>query len=149
DCGVTIRRAMDVLSAHAKELYVLPNYSYVSLGTAFFVPIHGSASKFCTVGETIESVILYDPTEDRVIAAKSMDTEFGEYLYNLSADVLLLRLAVRVKDRSRYYVKQETVVNPTARQVWDWFHDTAASNVEVRKAGSATPQVTVYRYYTQ
>src|SRR5262249_45113267 len=46
DAGVTVRQARDVLDKHGRELPVLPNYSYVALGTAFFVPIHGSASDF-------------------------------------------------------------------------------------------------------
>jgi hypothetical protein len=148
DCGVTIRQAMDVLGADGKELYVVPNYSYVSLGTAFFVPIHGSASQFCTVGETVVSAILYDPAEDRVIAASAHDPAFGRYLYNLSADVLLLRLALQVKEKSRYYVRKESVTNPSAEQVWEWFHDRAASNVEIRKAGASAREIQVYRYYT-
>jgi hypothetical protein len=149
DGGVTIRRAMDVLAAQGKELPVLPNYSYVALGTAFFVPIHGSASEFSTIAETIESVILYDPVEDRVIAAGTSDPAFSQFVYNLSAHVLLLRLTVKVKDRSRYSVKQETVTSPPAQEVWDWFHDRAASNVEVRKAGAVAKNVTVYRYYPE
>ena len=71
DCGVTIRRAMDVLGAKGKELHVLPNYSYGSVGTAFFVPIHVSATQYRTVAETIETAILYDPAEDRVFAARA------------------------------------------------------------------------------
>lgn len=149
DCGVTIKQAMAVLGAAERELHVLPNYSYVTLGTAFFVPIHGSASKFCTVGETAESAILYDAAEDRVLPARAFDPVFGKYLYNLSADVLLLRLGVQVKEKSHYYVKQETVTNPPAAEVWAWFHDASASNVEVRKAGSRTDQITVYRYYAE
>jgi hypothetical protein len=39
------------------------------------------------------------------------------------------------------------VLNPPAATVWEWFHDASASNVEVRKAGAATPKVTVYTYY--
>src|SRR5262245_47152973 len=51
DAGVTIRQAIDVLNRAGKEFYVLPNYTFVSLGTAFFVPIHGSASEFSTMGD--------------------------------------------------------------------------------------------------
>jgi hypothetical protein len=57
DAGVTIRQAVEVLGRVGKELHVLPNYSYVSLGTAFFVPIHGSASEFSTLGDTIDRVL--------------------------------------------------------------------------------------------
>jgi hypothetical protein len=149
DCGVTIRRAMDVLAADRKELYVLPNYSYVSLATAFFVPIHGSSSTFSTVGETITKVILYDPLEDRAFSAKADEPDFGKYLYNLSADVLVLRVEIQVKDKSRYFVKKQGATNASGAEVWDCFHDRTASNVEVRKAGAATQQIQVYRYYTE
>jgi hypothetical protein len=131
-----------------KELPVLPNYSYVSLGTAYFVPIHGSASNFTTVGETIEKVILYDPLEDRIIAACRYHPAFRRYMYNLTADVLLLRLKVQIKDKARYFVKRETMVSPSSRQVWDCFHDRKSSNVEIRKSGSAAKTVNVSKYYT-
>jgi hypothetical protein len=52
DCGATVRQALDFLARSGQELYVIPNYSYVCLGTAFFVPIHGSAADFSTVADT-------------------------------------------------------------------------------------------------
>src|SRR5262249_37225900 len=70
DGRTTIRKAMDVLARAGKELYVVPNYSYVSMGTSFFVPIHGSASDFCTMADTIDRALLYDPVEDCLVIAK-------------------------------------------------------------------------------
>src|SRR4029077_11255678 len=67
DAGVTVRQATDALRPRGQELPVLPNYSYVTLGTAFFVPIHGSASQCSTIGDTIEKVVLYDPVRDRLV----------------------------------------------------------------------------------
>ncbi|MCH5377125.1 MAG: hypothetical protein JJ992_24440, partial [Planctomycetes bacterium] len=61
DNGVLLKQVIEALRPRGKEMYVIPNYSYVSMGTAYFVPIHGSASEYTTVGETIEKVILYDP----------------------------------------------------------------------------------------
>jgi hypothetical protein len=148
DGGVTIRQAMEMLRAQGKELHVVPNYSYVSMGTAYFIPIHGSASKYCTVAETIENVVLYDPFEDRFFAASRPDAAFGHYMYNLSADVLLLQLTVKVKEKTRYYMKMQKLANLSSRQVWDFFQDPTASNVEIRKAGAASPEVKVYQYYT-
>jgi hypothetical protein len=147
DSGVTIRQAMEFLQAAEKELHVVPNYSYVSIGTAFFIPIHGSASDYCTVAETIEKVLLFDPVKDRFIVARRTDTAFGEYVYNLSADVLL-RLTLRVKEKTRYYVKAQTRTNLTSLDILDFFHDAEVSNVEIRKAGAASPEVKVYQYYT-
>jgi hypothetical protein len=148
DAGVTVRQATDALRPHGKELPVLPNYSYVSLGTAFFVPIHGSASQCSTIAETIEKVVLYDPVRDRVVVARRGDAEFGSYLYNLSADVLLLRLRLRIKEKSKYYVRRLEVTGPSAEDVLGYFHDPGPSNVEVRKAGSAAQTVSIFQYFT-
>jgi hypothetical protein len=148
DTGVTIRRAMDLLGPAGKELPVLPNYSYVSLGTAYFIPIHGSASTLSTVAETIDKVLLYDPERDRCIMAGRDNPAFAHYLYNLSATVLLLRVYLQTKDKSRYFVKHVESANPSSQEILDCFHDKKASNVEVRKAGSAAPRVTISRYYT-
>jgi hypothetical protein len=148
DAGVTVRRATEVLAGGGKELHVLPNYSYVSLGTSYFIPIHGSASKFTTLAETIEKVLLYDPVKDRFLTANREDPAFGHYLYNLAADVLLLRLHVRVKERSRYYVREQELTDPSAQQLLSYFHDPGPSNVEVRKSSSAARVVKVSRYYS-
>jgi hypothetical protein len=147
DAGVTVRRAMDTLAPHGRELHVLPNYSYVSLGTAFFIPIHGSASTFSTIADTIERVLLYDPAADRCILARRGEPAFGRYLYNLAADVLLLRLWLRTKEKSRYFVRQVRTADPPGRELLDYFHDDRPCNVEVRKAGSKSGEVQVYRYY--
>jgi hypothetical protein len=149
DTGVTVRQATDVLAQQGRELHVLPNYSYVSMGTAYFIPIHGSASTFSTVGETIEKVILYDPTQDRCLTANRKGAAFGHYLYNLDADVLLLRVSIKTKDKSRYFVKQLRSADPSSGEILGFFHDRKPSNVEVRKAGSAAQAVDVYKYYTE
>jgi hypothetical protein len=148
DAGVTIRRALDVLGPAGRELHVLPNYSYVSLGTSYFVPIHGSSSKFSTIGDTIEKVVLYDPVADRLVTAERQDPAFGAGMYNLAADLLLLRLRLKTAAKSRYYAKELRLTNPSSAAILGYFHDTRPSNVEVRKAGSATDTVHVYQYFT-
>jgi hypothetical protein len=149
DAGVTLRQAMDLLGPRGQEFYVLPNYSYVSLGTGYFIPIHGSSSKFSTVAETIEKVVLYDAALDRFVVARRHDPAFGQYLYNLAADVLLLRLYVRTKDRSAYYVKEQERTDPPGQEILGYFHDNGPSNVELRKAGSRAATVRVFQYYTE
>jgi hypothetical protein len=119
------------------------------VGTAYFVPIHGSANHFTTVGETIAKVILYDPVGDRIMTATRNDPAFGHYMYNLSADVLLLRLTVLVKEKSRYFMKAQELVNPSSGEVLDCFHDDQSSNVEIRKAGSSAQTVKVNKYYSE
>jgi hypothetical protein len=149
DSGATVRQAMEALSKEGKELHVIPNYSYVSIGTAFFIPIHGSASDYSTIGETIEKVLLFDPVKDRFISATRKDPAFGEYMYNLSSDVLLLRLTVRVKAKSRYFVKNLELANSSSQDILSYFHDEKASNVEIRKTKASSETVKVSLYYTQ
>jgi hypothetical protein len=148
DCGTTIRQALDFLAGYAQELPVVPNYSYVCLGTAFFVPIHGSASDVSTVADTLKRVILYDPLRDRLFAAGRDDPAFREYVFNLRADVLLLRVYVQVKPRSHYYIHRQTLKDPAAADLLNALRDAGAANVEIRKASAASDTVVVSRYYT-
>jgi hypothetical protein len=129
-------------------MYVVPNYSYVCLGTAFFVPIHGSASDYSTVAETIDHVILYDPATDRLIAASRKQPAFREHLYQLTSDVLLLRLRLRVKQKSRYFVHREELERPSAAMLLAALGDRQAANVEVRKGSANSRKVGLSRYYT-
>ncbi len=149
DGGVTIRQAVDVLHPVGKEFYVVPNYSYVALATSFFIPIHGSASDYATMGETIERVLLYDPVEDRLISARRTDPEFRERLYNLQRDTLLLRLVFRIKPKSRYFMKHEQLQHPTGQQVVAVFRDQQAANIEIRQPKSDCPTVNVRKFYVQ
>jgi hypothetical protein len=149
DAGVTVRQARDLLDKHGRELPVLPNYSYVALGTSFFVPIHGSASDFTTIAETIQKVILYDPVKDRILAATRQDPVFGQFLYNLSADVLLLRLQIQTKPKTGYSVRHLEVTRPSGQRVLEYFHDPQPSNIEIRKAGSKAEAVQVFQYFAQ
>ncbi len=148
DAGVTIRQAVEVLGRAGKELHVLPNYSYVSLGTSFFIPIHGSASEYSTLGDTIERVLLYDPVADRFLAGKRDAPAFRENVYNLDQPLLLLRLRVRVKAKSNYYVELIRREDPTGQEVVGFFQDGQAANIEIRKAHAADRAVDVRKYYT-
>jgi hypothetical protein len=149
DGGATVRQGIDLLSRLGKEFYVVPNYSYVSLGTSFFIPIHGSASEYSTMGDTIERVLLYDPNEDRFVAARRGEPAFGDYMYNLERPALLLRLRMRVKDKSAYYLSKSRLQGASDEQVMDVFRDQQPSNVEVRKARAADTAIDVYKYYTE
>jgi hypothetical protein len=147
DCGATIRKARDFLADARQELYVLPNYSYVCLGTAFFVPIHGSASDYATVAETITQALLYDPVSDRFVRASSDEPAFRDQVYNLSSNVLLLRLCLRVKSKSLYFVQRQQLENATAEELLSALCDTSAANVEMRKAKAAGRAIEVSKYY--
>jgi hypothetical protein len=148
DGGVTIRQATDVLGRAGKELPVVPNYSYVSLGTGFFIPIHGSANDVTMLGDIIEKVVLYDPVQDRIIATARNKVAFCDSIYNLERDLLLLRLYVRIKDKARYFLRQESLTNPTASDLLTALQDPHPSNVEIRKSTADNPVTQVFRYYT-
>jgi len=147
DCGATVRNALDFLAQNNQELYVVPNYSYVCLGTSFFVPIHGSAVDYSTVADTICRVVLYDPDSDRIISAARDDVAFRETLYNLQSAVVVLRLYVLAKPKSSYFIHRETVQNPSAADLLSALGDPHATNVEIRQSQAASGKVTVAKYY--
>ncbi len=149
DAGVTVRRAMDVLAAAGKELPVVPNYSYVCLGTAFFVPIHGSAAACPTLGDALTRVLLYDPVRDKLVAGGRSSSSMRDYMYNLDRPALLLRLRVRVQDRTDYFMQRRRLERPAGRDLLALLQDRAAANVELRKARAADESVDVRTYYTQ
>jgi hypothetical protein len=148
DCGATVRKARDFLAGSGQELPVIPNYSYVSLGTSFFVPIHGSASDYSTVADTIEKVVYYDPVEDRIISATRDEPAFRERVYDLRSPVLILRVYLRVKPHSRYFMQREELDGPDGETLLNVLGDVEAANVEIRKSNAAGSKVVVYRYYT-
>lgn len=147
DGGATVRQALDYLGAVGQELPVVPNYSYVALGTAYFVPIHGSAADYSTVLDTITRVTLYDPVADRQVDANRNDPAFREHAYNLSADVLLLDLDLRVKPKSRYFVQRQELPDPGSDYLLAALRNTRAANVEIRKSRASGSSIVVSRYY--
>lgn len=149
DSGMTLRRVIDHLAQLGKELYVVPNYSYVSIGTCFFVPIHGSASEYCTVAETIDKVLLYDPQAERVRVASRGDALFDQSMYDQSSDLLLLRLYLRVREKVRYYVQRDSLKAPAGADVFNVFRDPRPANIELRKSRAAADEVDVLKYYVE
>jgi hypothetical protein len=147
DCGATVRTALDYLADSHEELYVVPNYSYVCLGTSFFVPIHGSAVDYSTVADTICRVVLFDPDSDRIFSATRDDVAFREHVYNLHSRAIVLRLYIRTRPKASYFVHRETLENPAAADILAALHDDGASNVEIRQSHAASAKVTVARYY--
>ena len=147
DCGATVRNALDFLARNDQELYVVPNYSYVCLGTSFFVPIHGSAVDFSTVADTICRVVLYDPDSDRIISAARDQAAFREHVYDQRSRVVVLRLYILAKAKSSYYVHRETLERPSAADLLSVLRDARATNVEIRQSAAASAKVTVARYY--
>ncbi len=147
DCGATVRNALDFLARNDQELYVVPNYSYVALGTSFFVPIHGSAVDYSTVADTICRVVLYDPDSDRIISAARDQAAFREHVYDQQSRVVLLRLYILAKPKSSYFVHRETLERPSAAVLLSVLRDAHATNVEIRQTQASSAKVTVARYY--
>ncbi len=116
DCGATIRDARDYLGGRGEELFVVPNYSYVALGTAYFVPIHGSSVDYCTVADTVCRVVLYDPDRDRIVSAARHEGAFRENVYNLRSRVVVLRLYLLTKPKSSYFIRSEAWKSPEAER---------------------------------
>jgi hypothetical protein len=147
DCGATIRDALDLLAPAGQELHVIPNYSYVCLGTAFFVPIHGSATAYSTVAQTIVKVLLYDPASDRFLLVRPGEPAFDDHVFNMAAGVVLLRLWLRVKAKTTCSVLRQEMDNPSGQQLLEALRDKTASNVEIRKSNAASRHVTLSRYF--
>lgn len=147
DCGVTIHQASAFLAPADQELFVLPNYSYVCLGTAFFVPIHGSAVDVTTVAETFIKALLYDPESDRFLLAGSDEPAFREYVYNFRSRALVLRVWMRVKHRTRYFVHRQDLDNPGSDVLLAALRDDTAANVEIRQAKADAASVRLSKYY--
>ncbi len=148
DAGVLLKQVIGQLRARGKELYVVPNYSYISLGTTFMVPVHGSGSEVSTLGDSIEQVVVYDPATDRILRLRRGDEQFGRVMYNPSSGVLVLRLQLRIREQSRYFIRCSRLENPTAADIWQAFADPAASNIELRQSRAADQFVYVRKYYT-
>jgi hypothetical protein len=148
DAGATIRQASEYLARHGQELHVLPNYSYVTLGTAFFVPIHGSASQYSTLAETIQRATVYDAANDRIVMVRRGQPQFHSMIYDLSRPVVVLRLRVSTKPKAQYFLEKSSLEQPSALDLIHSLQDQRYANVEIRKANSATNVVHVYRYST-
>lgn len=147
DAGLTLKHCIQELNRLDREFYVVPNYSWISMGTLFFVPVHGSGSHVSTLGDTIEDVLLYDGETEEFILTRRGDRFFRDAMYDTSRRRLLLRLTLRVKPKSVYSVRPETLTNPSAEDVLRVFEDPEASNVEIRKNRAASNLIDIRRYY--
>lgn len=147
DAGLTLKHCIQELNTHDREFYVVPNYSWISMGTLFFVPVHGSGSHVSTLGDTIEEVLLYDGESEQFIFARRGDSLFRDAMYDTSRHRLLLRLTLRVKPKSVYSVRHETLEDPSAEDILKVFEDPEASNVEIRKNRAVNSTSDIRRYY--
>jgi len=147
DAGLTLNHCIRELNKFNREFYVVPNYSWISMGTLYFVPVHGSGSHVSTLGDTIEDVLFYDGDDEQFILTRRGDAMFRDSMYNTSRHRLLLRLTLRVKPKSAYFVRQETMESPSAEDIQRVLDDIEASHVEIRKNRASSPSIDVFRYY--
>src|SRR5262249_45817662 len=71
-----------------------------------------------------------------------------ENVYNMRSPVVVLRLYLRARPKSRYYVRRETMTDATAADLLAALREREATNVEIRQSSSVSSRVTVSRYYT-
>jgi len=147
DAGLTLNHCIRELNKADREFYVVPNYSWISMGTVFFVPVHGSGSEVSTLGDTIEDVLLYDGDDEQFLLARRGEAIFRESMYNTSRHLLLLRLTLRVKPKSKYFVRRSMMESPSAADVLHLFAEEEPSHVEIRKSKASGTAISVSRYY--
>lgn len=148
DAGFTLRECRQRLAACSRQFYVVPNYSYIAMGTIFFVPVHGSGSEVSTLGDTIESVRLWDPNSHTVVDAHRGDALFADTMYHPGSDLIVLQLTFSIHPERDYFVTRSEFHQPDAETVWGVFQDEETSNIEVRKNRAAADEIQVLRYYT-
>src|SRR5262249_5276426 len=67
----------------------------------------------------------------------------------LKSPVVVLRLYLLAKPKSGYFVRSETLRNPSAIDLLDALRDREATNVEIRQTHAASAKVTVRKYYKE
>ncbi len=148
DAGVTLNRCIQTLADAGRQFYVVPNYSYIGMGTVFFVPVHGSGSDVSTLGDTIEWVRLFNPETGEFLEAARGEPLFQNTMYNRRSGLILLQLIFRVREATQYFVQKTEQTAPTAEQVWNVFFDQETSNIEIRKNRAASDEIQIAKYYT-
>lgn len=144
--GLTLKRCIDELSKSAREFFVIPNYSYISMGTLFFVPVHGSGSRVSTLGDTIEEVDLWNSRTETIVTMRRGDEQFQAAMYNTKAHWVVLKLTLLVRNKETYSVRRDILDNVTADEVLGFLNDPQWSNVEIRKTQASSSTIELSRY---
>lgn len=149
DCGTTILKVLNFLRSKQQEIYAIPNYSHISIGTAFFVPIHGNALDYTTIAESIVKVVLYDPKEEKFIVTSRLEKTFQNYIFNTTSQVILLRLYLEVKPKARYFPSKVKLSQPNSQVLIDALCDNTVSNIDIRKSKADSDIVYINKYYSK
>ena len=146
DAGLPLKQVLLFLHSRGRTLPVVPNFSWISIGTAFFVPVHGSGQRISTLGAAIESAFLYDAEERRFLRVRRGEPLFRELMYDRSRATVLLRLKLRTTPLMTYTCREERIDSPSADQLLEAFADPQAANVEIRKARAGDQHVMVRKF---
>ncbi len=144
--GAVLRHCVQFLRGHREQLLVVPNFTWISAGTSFFVPIHGSGSTVSTLGDSVVSVLMFDGQHRRFIRAQRGDGRFEELMYRPDSLLVLLRLQFRTEAARRYSRQVESLKTPHAETLWDLLLQSHCSHMEIRKKSSKAATVEIYRY---
>lgn len=148
DAGYLLKECRQRLADCGRQFYVVPNYSYIGMGTIFFVPVHGSGSEVSTLGDTIESVRLWNPRTHEIVNVSRDDALFRDTMYNPGSGLIVLQLTFSIHAERDYFVTRTEYSQPDADTVWNVFSDAETSNIEVRKNRAAADEIQVLKYYT-
>ncbi len=143
NAGSPLKHCVEFLRTRNEQLLVVPNFTWVSAGTAFFVPIHGSASSVSTLGQSIESVLLFDGDSRRFVRARRGDGLFESLMYRQERLLVLLRAEFRTESRCTYRKQTETRKTPPAEEIWRLFFQSEFSHMELRKKHSKSTTVDI------
>lgn len=146
DGGLPLKQVLLTLQAAGRSLPVVPNFSWISMGTAFFVPVHGSGCRISTLGQAVVRALVYDASKNQLLRLHQDTSEFRRMMYDRSRPLLLLRMTLQTQQPLKYSVREESLQNPAAEQLLLAFADPAAANVEVRKARAVDRKVIVRRF---
>lgn len=106
--GVTFAAALKALRAQNRTLALLPNYSYVTLGAALAVPLHGMNAKCPTMAAVVERMDLIDLRTGRLKKLRSRE-EASRWMHLEPDTVLYLSADVRTEPITRFVLRKTTL----------------------------------------
>lgn len=148
DAGRTLFDCLNALKSTAREFCVVPNYSFIAMGTLFFVPIHGSGSRVSTMGETIDKVLLFHTESHDFVVAHRGSRVFQDAMYDRNSGWIALRLSLRTQQKQTLRVESFVLQKPSAQELRSCLQHPAASHVEIRKAKASQDSVNVRSYFS-
>ena len=106
--GVTFAAALRSLRGQDRTLALLPNYSYVTLGAALAVPLHGMNAKCPTMAAVVERMSLIDLRTGRLRQLQTQ-AEVAQWMHLEPDTVLYLSADVRTEPITRFVLRKTTL----------------------------------------